>query len=435
MKICVYGLWHLGSVTAACLAAKDLEVIGLDGDIETVTKLKQGQAPLFEPGLNELIEQGLQNRKLSFTTDTKLALRDCDIVWVTFDTPVDQDDNADVQFVKVQVEKIFEYLPPSCIVLISSQMPVGSIASLEGHYSEKYPESTVHFACSPENLRLGAAIQAFNQPSRIVVGIRKQEAKEKLAAPLSKITQNLIWMTVESAEMSKHAINSFLATSITFTNELARICERVGADAKEVESALRSEPRIGNKAYVTPGSAFAGGTLARDIKFLNKLATERKLSLPLLSSVLPSNNEHRLWSVHEVENFYKSLKGKRIAVLGLAYKAGTSATRRSLGVEFCELLVQKGASVNAYDPEVKQLPESIEGNVNLSQSVLKAVEQADALIVATEWPEFKELSSDSIIEKMIKPLIIDQTKFLASLFADKLKDNYRYVGFKNDPKK
>src|SRR5260221_2759571 len=292
MKICVFGLWHLGSVTAACLAEAGLKTVGLDFDNPTVAKLRDGISPLFEPGLEDLIRASLAAGTLSFRDDPA-AVEDADLVWVTFDTPVNDEDRADRAFVPGGVERLFPHLQNGVVVLISSQLPVGSTRALAERFAAVANGRCVSFAYSPENLRLGQALEVFKNPGRIVIGTADDHSCKVIGGVCGRFADHLIWTSIESAEMVKHALNAFLATCVTFINEVASVCERVGADASEVEVALRSEPRIGQKAYIRPGAAFAGGTLARDVRFLTGLGGKLGLSLPLLSGILPSNDEHR----------------------------------------------------------------------------------------------------------------------------------------------
>jgi UDPglucose 6-dehydrogenase len=411
MKICVQGLWHLGCVTAACLAEAGFEVVGLDADASIVAGLSQGQPPLFEPGLADLVAAGLKSGKLSFTTDSAAALADADIVWVAFDTPVDDDDRAEVDFVKAEIAKLFPDLANGAVVLVSSQVPVGSTRGMARQFAEVSMGRAVSFAYSPENLRLGAALDAFRTPERIVIGVRDDGARETLEPVLARFCNTLLWLSIESAEMTKHALNAFLATSITFTNEVASVCERVGADAREVEAALRAEPRIGRRAYVRAGPAFAGGTLARDVRFLTALGDEHGLTLPMLSGVIPSNAAHRGWALRRLREKLGDLSGRTVSVLGLAYKPGTDATRRSAAVELARALIAAGARVQLADPAVKALPEGLHA-AQLSADVEVALAGADALVVATEWPEFASLTPCVIQTKMRRALVLDQARFL-----------------------
>ncbi len=390
MKVCVQGLWHLGSVTAACLASVGHEIVGLDSDQAVISSLNEGKAPLFEPDLNPLITAGIQSSRLRFTSDMATACKDAEVLWVTFDTPVDDDDIADINFVLNQVKSALMFLSDGALVLVSSQLPVGSIAILENFTKEIAPNKRISFASSPENLRLGNALNVFLRPDRIIVGTRAAEDRIVLEKLLSPITEKIEWMSIESAEMTKHAINAFLATSVTFANEIAAICELVGADAKEVERGLKSESRIGPKAYLSPGGPFAGGTLARDIEFLGKTSQVRQLATPLLSSIRPSNDAHKKWVQRKLLEYFSDLNYVRVAVWGLTYKAGTDTLRRSLSVELVDWLLEHGAQVQVYDPAVKELPINWANRAKKCASAHETLEEIEALVVGTDWPEFKD---------------------------------------------
>ncbi len=427
MNVCVMGLWHLGNVTAACLASKKHSVVGLDFNSEVIEQLRMGNAPLYEPGLEELIKSGIQERFLSFTTDPSLALKNAELVWITYDTPVDDNDHADIDFVITAVKQIFPYLKEGTLVLISSQLPVGTTFHLEQEYLAKHSNKNIHFACSPENLRLGKAIQVFNNPDRIVVGIRSESDKNIIQNLLTPFNSPVEWMSVESAEMSKHAINAFLAISVAFANEIATICEEAGADAKEVERGLKSESRIGPKAYLSPGVAFAGGTLARDIDFLIEAGSKYQQPVALLKAVKVSNNFHKNWIKDKLKSLAGNLKGKTISVLGLTYKPGTDTLRRSSAIELCIWLVEQGAKVKAYDPAVRVLPPDLANKFELLDTLEKAINNAVALIIMTEWPEFKALDPNVIVRNMLIPQVIDPTRFIKA-FSGNPEINYITVG-------
>ena len=415
MKICVQGTWHLGSVTAACLADKGHKVIGLDYDTNVINSLSKGKAPIYEPGLDDLIGKGLAEKRLSFFDRPIDHISDQDILWITYDTPVDDDDQADIEFVFEQVEKTIPYLPLGITVLVSSQMPVGSIRRLEKLTQKNHPELKIGFAYSPENLRLGKAIDIFMNPDRIVVGFRSERDQKKIRKMLLPITEKIEWMTIESAEITKHAINAFLATSITFANEIATVCELTGADAKQVERGLKSEQRIGPKAYLSPGSAFAGGTLARDIQFLNQVGDNEGIKLPLLSSVKPSNDQHKSWAMRRLLAKFSDISGKKITLWGLAYKPGTDTLRRSLAVELANALIEKGVILTIHDPLVKSLPDAWKGKVIKSSHPLDSVFEADALVVTTECTIYKEVEVAKIPSIAPGIMILDANRFLDSL--------------------
>src|SRR3979490_1286118 len=359
MKVCVYGLWHLGSVTAACLASRGFATVGLAETPEAAAELNAGKAPLFEPGLDALLKQGLQNGTLGFTHDVRAAVSSLDLLWVCFDTPVDDDDVADVGYVLDRVRLTFPHLMDGAVVLVSSQVPGGSTALLEHDFAAVANGRKVSFAYSPENLRLGDAIRVFTEPERIVIGVRNDEARRVIEPVLKPFCDTLLWTRVESAEMVKHALNSYLATCVTFTNEIASICESVSADMRDVETALRLDPRIGNKAYVRAGSAFGGGTLARDVQFLKAVAREHDDRVPVLTAVLESNDYHKGWVVRHLRRQLGALAGKKVGVLGLAYKAGTDAIRRSVAIEVIEELTVEGADVTVFDPKAAAPPQPL----------------------------------------------------------------------------
>ena len=413
MKVCVLGLWHLGSVTAACLASVGHEVTGLDSNSGIVEKLRKAEPPVSEPGLDDLIREGISAGQLKFTSDAKIAISSAEVLWVTYDTPVDENDQADVEFVFEEVLKLLSFLSIDTTVLVSSQLPVGSIRRFEDISAEKYPEKNIRFAYSPENLRLGKSLDVFLHPDRVIIGVRRQEDREILGELLGSITDKILWMSVESAEMTKHAINAFLGMSITFINEIASICENIGADAGEVEAGLKSETRIGPAAYLSPGAAFAGGTLARDIEFLKDIGSSNNLVNPLISAVRKSNDEHKKWIQRRLFAVLGGLKGKRIAVWGLTYKPGTNTLRRSLSVEMCNWLQEQGAEIAVHDPSKCEWPDNWLGEVVRSKTPLDALEGACALVIATQWPEYREINVSDVENIAGQFAVFDSNRFLS----------------------
>ena len=404
MNITVLGLWHLGCVTAAC-CAKHFQVVGLDFDAANVASLNQGKAPLLEPGLNELIAAGLAAKKLSFTADPKSACANADVLWLCYDTPVNENDESDVESVLANLRKALAHLPKGALVLISAQLPVGTCARLE----KEFPQ--FHFACSPENLRLGKAIDSFEKTERVIVGIRSDAKKEVLEELFAPFTPQVLFMRTESAEMVKHALNSFLALSITFINEIARLCEHTGADAKEVSAGLKSEPRIGPKAYLGPGGPFAGGTLARDVVTLTKIADAKGEKISVIPAIKQSNDLHRGWAFRRLQSRLGDLRGKKIAILGLTYTANTDTLRRSAAVELCQQLLKTGAKVAAIDPAVKILPQEL-SEASLAADIAAALDGADAAVVCTEWPQFRQADWAEIVRAMKQPVFVDANRFL-----------------------
>ena len=403
MNVTVLGLWHLGCVTAAC-CARHFQVTGLDFDAANVARLNQGQAPLLEPGLNELLAAGLAAKKLAFTDDPA-ACAQADVLWLTYDTPVNSNDESDVDAVLTPLRRALPHLPAGALVLISAQLPVGTCAALE----KEFPQ--FHFAYTPENLRLGKALDAFEKAERVVVGLRSDAKKPLLAELFAPFTPQVLFMRTESAEMVKHSLNAFLAVSITFINEIARLCEHTGADAKEVSAGLKSEARIGPKAYLGPGGPFAGGTLARDVVTLTKLAATHGESIAVIPAIKHSNDLHRGWAGRRLQARLGDLRGKRIAVLGLTYTTNTDTLRRSAAVELCQQLLAAGAHVSAFDPAVKQLPAELAA-IQLADDITTALTGADAVAVCTEWPQFRQADWPNLIAKLRSPVFVDANRFL-----------------------
>ena len=405
MNITVLGLWHLGSVTAAC-AARHFQVTGLDFDEAVIAGLKEGRAPILEPGLNELLAAGLVAKRLRFTTDAQDACATADVLWLTYDTPVNEHDESDAVFVLERLRLALPHLPAGALVLVSSQLPVGTVRALEAEFPQ------FHFACSPENLRLGKALDAFEKAERVVVGLRTEAKRGVLEQLFKPFTPQVIFMRTESAEMVKHALNSFLAVSITFINEIARLCEHAGADAREVSAGLKSDIRIGPKSYLGPGGPFAGGTLARDVVTLSKLAAEKRETVFVLPAIKCSNDEHRSWAFRKLQSRLGDLRDKSIAVLGLVYTPNTDTLRRSAAVELCQQLLTAGARVRAFDPAVKSLPAELDC-VALSSSLATALERADAAVVCTEWPQFREGDWPILLGTMRQPaVVVDANRYL-----------------------
>jgi UDPglucose 6-dehydrogenase len=426
MRVAVVGLWHLGTVTAACLAAVGHEVTAFDGDLAAIERLQRGETPVLEPGLAELVAKGMAAGKLSFTSDLAGAMSGAEVVWVAYDTPVDDEDNADVEFVVREVQRALAHLDDGTTIIISSQVPVGTTRRMEQEHARiSRPSAEVGFAYSPENLRLGKAIDVFMKPDRVVVGVRRDRDRERIGALLRPITDRIEWMSVESAEMSKHAINAFLATSVSFINELAEICEEVGADAKEVERALKTEMRIGPKAYLSPGAAFAGGTLARDVLFLARLGQVNRRPTHLVSAIKTSNDAHRMWAARKLEQLLGDVRGMVIGLWGLTYKPGTDTLRRSSAVELAEWLSERGAQVQAHDPAVTSLPPNLELRLQLCSTPEQAARGASALVVATEWPLYRSVESSMVSSVMSSATVLDAGGFLKGTLGSN--ESIRYV--------
>jgi UDPglucose 6-dehydrogenase len=305
---------------------------------------------------------------------------------------------------------------------------VGTLKKLQAECDETYPEKHITCACIPENLRLGKAIDIFLQPDRVIVGLDNSQHKSTIESLLKPFSDRLIWMTVVSAEMTKHAINAFLAISVTFINEISTLCETVGADARQVEQGLKSEERIGPKAYLRPGAAIGGGTLMRDIQYLKQLGTQTERKTFLLSAIEDSNRYHTEWSCRKLRSLLAELRGKKVAMLGLTYKAGTDTLRRSTAIETCQWLHAQGTEVNAYDPTISALPDDLATIINIKTSIDDALQQADAVVIATEWPQFRDLHADQFIQHLKQTFVVDPGGYVAKNIAGDARIQYYSVG-------
>ncbi len=418
MHVTVLGLWHLGSVTAACMA-RHHRVTGLDFDETVVAGLRAGRAPLHEPGLDALLSTGLAGGNLTFSADGAAAAS-ADVVWVCYDTPVDADDRSDLDWVHARLARVLPDLRPGTVVLISSQLPVGTCARL----ASQHP--ALHFACSPENLRLGKAIEAFEKPARIIVGA-PPAARPVLEQLLAPVGAPFVWMRTESAEMVKHALNSFLALSVAYINEIAALAETVGADAQEVAAGLKSEPRIGPRAYLGPGGPFAGGTLARDVVTLTQLGREKNLPLALIPAIKESNDRHRGWAFRKLQGVLAGIPQPVVAVLGLAYTPNTSTLRRSAAVELCRQLLAANIRVQAFDPLIRTADEE-HRDLPLAASAADALRGAHAVVICTEWPEFRDLPWPALLAGMARPVVIDANHLVEKAVAPAAGAVYLTVG-------
>jgi UDPglucose 6-dehydrogenase len=425
MKIAVCGLWHLGTVTAACLA-EHFTVTAHDADPAVTAALREGRPAVSEPGLAELVAAGLASGRLKPEADLAAALRGARVVWLAYDTPVDADDEADVPAVLERARACFPHLEDGAVFLVSSQLPVGSTAALAAEFRALRPGADVGFAYSPENLRLGGALAAFRGQARVVLGVSRPGDAEVLAGLWAPWKTPTLAVRVESAEMAKHALNGFLGLSVAYANELARLCETLGADAAEVERALKSEPRVGPKAYLKPGAAFAGGTLARDLVFLGSLGTKRGRPMLLAEAALAANAAHRAWPYEALRAGLGGLAGKTVALWGLAYRPGTDTLRRSAALELAARLTAEGARVRAWDPLVGALPDG--SGALLTEDAAAALDGADALAVFQAHPAFAAVTADEAARRLRGRLVVDPDGTLGAGLGADPRFAYRTVG-------
>lgn len=411
-KVCVIGIWHLGCVTSACLADLGYSVVGMDKDQNRVKNLNSGIPPLFEPGLQELLMNGIKTKRLSYTTDLSHALKGAGYVLITFDTPVDENDEVDLSEIFTTSIELSRYLENDSVITVSSQVPVGTCEQIKAVIKQSNPSLNFDISYSPENLRLGQAIEAFKNPDWIVIGADSPTTVNKVEALFAPISAPVVKMNLRTAEMTKHALNAFLATSISFANEIANLCDEVGADALKVANVLRLDRRIGQKARLLPGLGFSGGTLARDLKMLKNLGSKFGYETHLINGVLRVNEQQNKIVLRKLKKVYSSIRGLTIGILGLTYKAGTSTLRRSAAIEIIKDLVSEGAMVKAYDPKADLTEIQQHRQFEFCPDPYVVAKDADALVIVTEWTEFKSLDFNLIRSKMKKPILIDTKNML-----------------------
>jgi len=415
----VVGLWHLGCVISAAWSKLGYDVRGFDFDKKRVNNLLKGIPPVFEPDLKVTLMSSIHNGNLSFSNNLQ-SLSDCDFIFLSYDTPVTDDDSSDLTILEKSVKEIRKVMKDDSILIVSSQSPVGNCTLLSSILKEE--NKTLDIAYSPENLRLGEAIHCYLNPGRIILGTSNAETERKCISLLSNVTNNILSMDIPSAEMVKHGINSFLSTSIVFANCLADVCEESGSNVEDVVKGLKSDPRIGQKAYLTPGIGFSGGTLGRDLKVLDKFNKSISGPAELFGFVYETNLKRKKTIVKKIIKLINGTKNKAVGILGLTYKPGTSTLRRSLPLEIVDLLINEGAKVKVFDPKADYAELSFEPQFIITKSIEELSKNTDIFVLLTEWPEFKEFDWESILSRINTSLFFDTKNFLN-------RDKMKKIGF------
>ncbi|MBU1101987.1 MAG: nucleotide sugar dehydrogenase [Bacteroidetes bacterium] len=409
-KIGVIGLWHLGCVISSSWAKLGYEVVGFDYDEDRISKLSNFIPPIFEPDLAETIKQGIADKLLHYTSNIS-DLSDCDFVFLCYDTPVRDDDSSDTSILDKSVDDVMKVMKDDAILIISSQSPVGYCNYLRKKIKDY--NNTLDIAYSPENLRLGEAIFCYLNPGRIILGTADLKTQGKCLTLFSKISETVLTMGLESSEMVKHGINSFLSMSIVFANHLSDICEIKGARIEDVVRGIKSDIRIGPKAYLAPGIGFSGGTLGRDLKVLDSVNSSSSAGYAKLFGIIHDLNAERpLAIVSKVEKVLQNIEDKCIGILGLTYKPGTSTLRRSLPLEIVDLLLKKNAHVKVYDPKADYSELDYEPKFEITNAIEEATMDADIIILLTEWNEFKDYDWSRVINSMRNKIFYDTKNFL-----------------------
>lgn len=410
MKIAVVGTGYVGLVTGTCLAETGNTVTCVDIDEEKVLKLKSGAVTIYEPGLTPLFERNLKQHRLFFTTDLEAGIKDAKIIFLALPTPPGEDGSADLKYILKVANDLGPLLKSYAVIVDKSTVPVGTSEKVRKAIAA---QAKVDFdvVSNPEFLREGVAVDDFMKPERVVVGTESAKARkimEELYTPFVRQGNPVIFMDERSAELTKYAANSFLATKISFMNEIANLCERLGADVDAVRKGIGSDSRIG-KRFLFPGIGYGGSCFPKDVQALAKSAADAKYDFKILNSVMEVNEFQRLKLLDPIkEHFQGNLKGKTIAVWGLAFKPHTDDIREAPALFNIERLLAEGALVKVHDPEAMGNVQKLMGDkIQYFQTPYEAAEGADALLIATEWPEFRSPDFEKLSAILTNKVIFD----------------------------
>jgi len=425
-RIAVFGTWHQASVTTACFADLGYTVCGIGDDAKAIAGLNAAHAPVLEPGLDDLLKRNLDAGRLRFTTDYAQGLKDADFVYICIDTPVGPDDVSDLTSIYQAVENIGANASTSFILCVSAQVPVGTCEEIDRTIAARQPGLSIPVAYVPEFLRLGAAIQTFREADRFIIGSSDAAAASRVAGLYEPLGRPVRVTDLRSAEMAKHASNAFLATSISFINQIADLCERTGADVTEVAELMKLDRRIGHYAFLSAGLGYAGGTLGREIQALRHMGGAFTIDTCLLDAVERVNTARVPQALGKLKEQLPSLTGARVGVLGLTYKAGTSTLRRSAALELIELLLQEGAQVAAFDPIARLEELAAPPPFTLYGDPVSAARDSSALVLIAPWDELRSFDFRECAKVMKRALLVDTGNFLNP--ASITEAGFQYVG-------
>jgi len=411
MNICVVGVGYVGLVTGVCFSEFGLRVTCVGKDASKISMLNQGKVPIYEPGLAELIEKNANEGLLSFTTDIKESVRNALVIFIAVGTPSDEHGAADLQYVEDVARSIGQTMNGYKVVVTKSTVPVGTGKMIEAIIKENQTEPCgFDVASNPEFLREGSAIEDFMRPNRIVIGAESEQAiaiLKDLYNPLYLIETPFVVTDVATAEMIKYASNAFLATKISFINEMATICERVGADVHKVAKGMGLDGRIGSK-FLHPGPGFGGSCFPKDTRAISKIAKEHGYEFKIVDAVIKMNEERPGMMLEKIVSALNGqLKGAVIGVLGLTFKPNTDDMRESPIIPIIKGLQEKGAKIQAYDPAGMEQARKYLEDIDYKEDSYAVAEGADALVLATEWNQFRNIDWERIKKLLKQPTVVD----------------------------
>ena len=409
MKIAVVGSGYVGLVAGACLAENGNDVICVDREPAKIRMLQRGRIPIYEPGLEEMVRRNRAEKRLTFTTALAQGVRSSQIIFVAVGTPTGEDGSADLQYVLGVAKDVARAMNGYKVIVNKSTVPVGTAVRVR----EIVRRETTHpfsVVSNPEFLKQGAAIDDFMKPDRVVIGAEDPRAADlmrELYAPFTRTGAPIMMMDCASAELSKYAANAMLATRISFMNEVSNVCEVVGANVDQVRHAIAADKRIGS-SFLFPGVGYGGSCFPKDVKAMLRFAADQNYDFEILKSVETVNDQQKLRLLMKLRKHFGSLKGKRIAVWGLAFKPKTDDMREAPAVPLINGLLKEGASVHAYDPEAIKVAKGIFGSkVSFAENGYAALTGADCLVIVTEWNEFREPNYNRMKKLMRSPVIFD----------------------------
>lgn len=425
MRIAVLGAGYVGLVTAACFADIGNDVVCVDIDESKIRQLNSGVMPIYEPGLENLVTKNRKSNKLAFTTDIKKAIRDSEIVFICVGTPPKENGEADLSYVENVARTIAEVMDSYKIIVEKSTVPVETgekvAKSIKSYNSHKVDFDVVS---NPEFLREGSAVSDFMHPDRIVIGCESERAKSIMEQLYKPLSSPILFTDIKSAEIIKHASNSFLATKISFINAIARICELAGADVEKVAEGMGMDKRIG-KPFLNAGIGYGGFCFPKDAEAFIRISEKLGYDFSLLKAVQEINKQQRKNFVRKIEKALWIVKGKTIGVLGLAFKPNTDDMRFAPSIDIINELLKEGARIKAYDPQAAEKAKNILSNIEYCSSAYDAASEADALVILTEWEEFKKLDLKKLKSIMRHNLVIDGRNIYNPM--DMKKEGFSYI--------
>ena len=411
MNIAIVGTGYVGLVSGTCFAETGNNVVCIDIDENKVLRMQNGEVPIYEPGLEVLFERNTKQGRLSFTTDLAEGIKNAEIIFLALPTPPGADGSADLKYVLKVAEDLSHIITDYKVIVDKSTVPVGTADKVYGRLAANLDESFFDVVSNPEFLREGVAVDDFMRPERVVIGTSSSKAKkvmERLYNPFVRQGNPVIFMDEKSAEMTKYAANSFLATKITFMNEVANLCEEVGANVDMVRKGIGSDSRIG-KRFLFPGVGYGGSCFPKDVKALAKTAQENNYDFRILQSVMDVNEDQKSILSRRIKNYFgESIANKTIGIWGLAFKPNTDDIREAPALTIISELLKAGAKIKAFDPEAMENVKALMGDkITLCDNQYDAIEGTDALAVVTEWNVFRTPDYDRIMSSLREPVVFD----------------------------